>query len=351
MSDSQYRIPKLLLGKYEGLTDLKKEIVNGHYSTLESEVSTCRFRGTCIDASPNDRGMLQIIGWQRNVTRLRNTDISLPTIISMDIETSDDTIRNIAIDSSFKGSKGPLCSRKYLHDNLTSGLIGLKMDKTLLANIKLEKLHCFHLMEVLGGIYTAYEMYCSKRLASANGKSFFEEEITDSYLDGNNLVVSGSIDVNGCLQPNYTIVIHNTAEEAGFSPNGLLEMKAPVKMDFLLNHELMISDKVLISGQKNAFRDLQNFMIRCVKVLKKAVFDEGKNRYLCTNIHPSTFVGLLNQGLSIRNFNSNNESAMHVLDSLQRPGGIPICIGGIKTSEEAGKYFPKYHLHDSLIQR
>ncbi len=343
MVESQLKISSLLIGCHSNLADIKKNVLFNHFKPLESEVPTCRFRGTHIDTLHEDKGLLKVTGWQRNVARLRKMDVSLPTIISLDIDPNENTIKYIELDGSFKGSKGLLCSWKYLDYKLKQVLMGLKMDKLLLNNIKVEKVHCFHLMEVIGGVYTAYHLYKSGRF-NKQGEigNFFEEEVTDCYIEENTIVLSGVISINGAFKLNYWVRLNNVMEEICFSKDGFLEIKEPVTMEFIIDGALAICDSVVIKGRTNGYRNLQSFILKCVNILKSKIIDDIKIRYLNTNLYPSAFVGLLCQGISMRKFKNNYNYVMHVLDSLQRPGGIPLCIGGIKSRDEALEKFPGF---------
>lgn len=336
--------PKLLLGDYSKTVNWIDRIVNNNFFSLDSEVPTCRYRGTIVDVGNAANGMVKVTGWQRNVSRLRKMDVSLPTIIAMTIN-KESIIEDIELDSSFKGSKGLMCSRKYLNNNLRNKLLGQKMDRQLLRNIKLEKMHCFHLVEVVGGMYSYYSII-KDEIRSGQGLHF-EEEVSDCYVDDRSIIASGIQMFKNMKTIRYSIRFNEILDKVSFSRNGNMSTQGAVCVEFYMGETLALSDDITIYDCDNGYAELNIFLLRCVKCIRNSV-TESNVRFLCTNLYPAAFTGLMVQGISMRTFKNNYNYVMHVLDSLQRPNNVPVCIGALLDEKEAACYFEGYSLKDLI---
>lgn len=332
--------PKLLVDDYNSYSSIIKRIINNSYYLIDERIPIARFRGTIIKRLPNEN--LQIIGWQRNILKMRKETASLPTIITLLINNSGE-IEEIQLDNSFKGSKGLLCSYNYLKNNVKK-LISIKLNKKILSHIKLDDMQCYHLTEVLRGIYSFYNF-----LERNNQKEIlkrviyeYEEEVINSYLDGDTLFMTGLQQYKNNQIIRYAFKFEDIFKKINYDNNINLYVLQGVKADFFINNKLYLTKKVNINDESNSYPNIVRFLTESVQLLKDYMLFPDNIKLFNTNIYPIALVGLLTQSIGIRLFRNNYNYMLKVFDSIQRINGRPGCVGALTDQDEADKYFSGY---------
>jgi hypothetical protein len=329
------RDPHLLIKTHKDPEDLKKRIVSNRVRPLASTLPICRFRGTAV--YPNGT----IVGWQRNISRLRKMDVSFPTIITLTLG-PDHTIADIDLDPGFKGSKGLMCSHPYLNRNMKRHLVGARLDATLFCKLKQRRLHCFHLVEVLLGVATFYQIYLNRNQPD---KLYYEQEVSDSYSSGNDLVAQGKQDLNGETTVRYTIHYVDLLKRIAFDESGALSKLEDLEMTFFLNGASVMTQVVNLNDR---FKKMLEFMLACIDQVKGEICPDLEIPFKNTNLLPSAILSMLTQASAMHLFNNNYAYVMHVLSALQRRNNVPACVGAIKDEAEAQQYFPDYRFGEII---
>ncbi len=332
------RQPILLLNEVIDDQDLLiKEVLNRPFASLDTDIPVARFRGTMIKKTGNG---VKITGWQRNVSRLQKMDVSLPTIISVDLD-ENYTVRNINLHESFQGSKGLLCNQAYLNKNLVHKLINKDISQeSFFVNVQVSHLHCFHITEVLGGIITGIEIMKEKSL-----DFLFEEEITDSWVESADFHAIGAQKFN--FNPDtcyYQLVFKEAQNKFKFNRNGGVFSNDPVDYLFYLNNELKFKDSMAGSTDKRMCLAIKVLCIKAVNEIKKVSVPFFSGNYLSSNLYFQAFIGLLFQAISMKIYYNNLNYVLHTLNSIQRYDNIPQCVGAVDNQEEASKHFPGFDL-------
>jgi hypothetical protein len=295
-----------------------------------------RFRGTALYCDGT------LVGWQRNISRLKKMDVSLPTIITVTLG-PDDTISDIDLDPSFKGSKGLMCSHSYLHRIMRQHLLGARLDKTLFSKIKQRDLPCFHLVEVLLGMTT---FYLTAKHGNRTDDPYYEQEFIDCYSSGHDLVGQGRQDINGQKEVRYTLHFKNILQRIAFDNTGRLSKMDDIDADFYLNGALVMSRTV---NFKVRFQRMLDFILSCIDHVKTCVCPDLDIPFRITNLFPPAILSLLIQASAMHLFNNNYTYVMHVLTALQRRKGAPVCVGAIRDEAEANRYFPDYRFGEMIF--
>jgi hypothetical protein len=332
---------QLLLDDYHSIDDLKQRILTSSYATVDPLKPTLRFRGTVIDARDGLERIV-ITGWQRNVSRLRKMDVSLPTIITLVLD-KNRHIREIELDESFKGSKGLMCSHRYLNRNLKTQVRGQVFDGSFLGAIKQEKTHCSHLFEVLSGMYSFYRMAENRGFAGLRPRGFmYEEEAIDSYTKDGTIHSLGTHMVKGLAPVCFRLSLHDIMGKVGFAGGGALRLEEGVAAVFRLNGEKVLKGMISINNQNCGHPDLLKFLLQCIAKVKDKLCPAKGIRMFNTNLYPRAYIGMLIQAVAIRLFNNNYNYIMHALTALQRFDEVPLCVGALTDQAEADQYFPGF---------
>jgi hypothetical protein len=201
------------------------------------------------------------------------------------------------------------------------------------------RLRCFHLTEVLNGMYSTYRMFKER----AGGDSFLtEEEVMDCSLDDGNCY-AGSVHVFGGRPPvNHTLKFNDIFREVRFDRDGRLKGLEKVRIEFFINGEPVLDNTGLLGKSGNMYRDFLTFIVQCTHRVKTEVCGDVNVRFLNTNLFPAALVGLIVQAVAMQIFKNNYSYVMHALTALQRPNGVPLCLGAIRNREEAELYFEGY---------
>lgn len=327
------REPRLLIKQHRDPADLKKRIVSNRVRPLDPRLPICRFRGTAVFPDGT------LIGWQRNISRLRKMDVSLPTIITLTLG-EDDIIADIDLDSGFKGSKGLMCSQPYLNRTMKRHLVGARLDETLFSKIRQRHLHCFHLVEVLQGLAS---FYLATQPEKRTGNLCYEQETIDCYGSGHDLVGQGRQDINGEKELHYTLHFKDILQKIAFDNTGMLSKVDDIDSDFYLDGERVLSQTVNL---KDRFQLMLDFMLACIDQVKTVASPDTAVPFHNTNLFPPAILSMLIQASSMHLFNNNYNYVMHVLSALQRRNGAPACVGAIRDEAEAKQYFPDYRFGD-----
>jgi len=341
--------PTLLINDYSAIHDLesiKKSITENHYYSISRTVPMCRFRGTVVDTRTRPDNMETILGWQRNVSRIRSMDVSMPTLISLTVNDREE-IMDIELDASFRGSKGLLCSRPYLDTLLKKKLIGLHLDTNFLQAITVNQLHCFHLVEVLSGVYSYYRILKNKQIHARDSVEY-EEEVMDCFIKDDDCYACSSHVMKGENPIFHTLKFHDIFRVVNFDKAGNLKGLENVKIDFFINGSFMFSNDDFRGTSKYMYRDFLKFILNCINELKPSVCHGTNARFLNTNLVPGALIGLIVQCIAMQTFKNNYNYVMHALTALQRPNHIPLCLGAIKNKDEAHAFFEGYDFENLL---
>ena len=347
MQDIDNKTAHLLLDNYESIDNIKDMILGSPFIVMDTKAPACRFRGTLADVRQGFNH-IKIMGWQRNVSRLRKMDVSLPTIVTLTLNDKE-IIEDIELDNSFKGSKGLMCSHKYLNRNLKSIFKGMVFDNSFFHKTKVRKTHCFHLFEVLSGIYSYYQILKSRCFKDIYPHHYsYEEEVIDSYIEDGTLHSLGIHLFNLDKPVHFRLTLHNIINNISFNTHGILEIQGGVRAGFFINEKHILSEVISIYNRNNERMDLSKFLFSCIKQLKPKLCLAKNIRMFNTNLYPRAYIGMLIQSVAIRLFNNNYNYIMHALTSLQRINNTPLCIGAIIDKEEAKTCFPGFSFSDLI---
>ena len=320
MQDIDNKTAHLLLDNYESIDNIKDMILGSPFIVMDTKAPACRFRGTLADVRQGFNH-IKIMGWQRNVSRLRKMDVSLPTIVTLTLNDKE-IIEDIELDNSFKGSKGLMCSHKYLNRNLKS---------------------------TFSGIYSYYQILKSRHFKDIYPYHYsYEEEAIDSYVEDGTLHSLGIHLFNTDKPVRFRLTLHDIINNISFNTHGILEIQGGVRAGFFINEKHILSEVISIYNRNNERMDLSKFLFSCIKQLKLKLCLAKNIRMFNTNLYPRAYIGMLIQSVAIRLFNNNYNYIMHALTSLQRINNTPLCIGAIIDKEEAKTCFPGFSFSDLI---
>ena len=332
---------RLIVKDYCGdINKLRKEIVYGEYSCIDTVVPLIRARGTIVKRNEQD-GKIEIIGWQRDITRMRKLDVSLSFIVYITVN-SEGIIEKASIDDSFNGGKGILCSKSYLESKLKSEFEGVLFDRKLASKLRLDKFKCFHIYEVMSSIYSSYLMFKDQNSENI----IFEEDVIDVYAENGNLYLTGIQRFSGKEDTKYTIVLYDVFNNVTFDKEGYMNLKNQISAQFYINDELICEDELYQKPNDYIFIRVQKFLVICVDKLKAQLFPDFKEKMMNTNLVPGAFIGVIMQAIGIRTFSNNFNYIQYIMTAMQRPRKVPGCIGAILSEEEAEKYFDGFDLNN-----
>lgn len=343
------KTPRLLIDDYGSVDNMVERICNNRIYPLDTVMPTCRFRGTVV--KKNDADSVVITGWQRNYARLRKMDVSLPTIITInlnyDLDENKFIVNEARLDAGFKGSKGILCSASYLDRNVQKVLTGKLFDRNLLKSMKLEVLHCFHLVEVITGMISYFSAIREHVIPADAGALFYEEEAGDYWSeDGCTAYGSGVHRMKGKELVHFQLTFPELFSKIRFGKNGDINCSSTLDSQFSINGELVRQDQIILGCDGINNIKLAKMLLGCVRSLQSALHIDFKEPIRCSNLYPSAFLGVFTQALAIRHFSGNYQYIMHALTALQRRNGKPLCIGASSNSREMKLNFPDFSSGD-----
>jgi len=341
--------PKLLIGNGPDPETLAELVCTNPVSPLDTVMPTARFRGTLIRKESS--GGITVVGWQRNYARIRQVDVSLPTIITARISPVNDEgvrhIESISLDPRFRGSKGILCSASYLDRTLQEVLTGRPFGRSLHKQARLENLHCFHSVEVIGGMTSFYDIMAAGCTTATPGTVFYEEETSD-YLckDAGRSDLCGYHIMNEVTSVRYLFSVDDLFERVAFAGNGGLLVKGPLPVSFAINDAVLLRRELEITGESILSTGFQKLLLECCRHIGAAFGIDGSIPFRATNMYPAAFMGLFTQTIAIRQFRNNYQYIMHALTGLQRRDGIPLCVGASSDAAELANHFPTFTPQD-----
>ncbi|PID59162.1 hypothetical protein CSB45_01815 [candidate division KSB3 bacterium] len=322
------------------LDKIADRVTKSRYRALGKTFCSSRFRGTSI---AKHEGAYQIIAWQRNVARLQKMDVSLPTIVSLNLD-QQRIIQDIALDPSFAGSQGLSCSQSYLQRMLTKHLEGRPFTLAHIDIMSIKFLHCLHLQEVLQGALAFLEQHetsvCYNVDEIETGEAIDEGSdirIVDVYEDSNGTSLS------------WELTLLDYKDRLCFGKNG--EIRRIDHLDIVFSsssskgEDIHLQTTIHGDTPERIIAALLRFTLKCWKGLACQIQTKQKTFYN-TNAFPISLIGLIVQSLGIVIFSNNYNYFQHILAALQREQGIPLCIGIVEHIEEAQTYFPEFSLED-----
>ncbi|WP_238651983.1 hypothetical protein [Paenibacillus piscarius] len=335
MTAMQFPVPKLIVREPLDRELIRKRVAYGNYSCTDKLVPMLRARGTNLQT--DEYGNVHIIGWQRDITRMRKQDVSLSFMIHLTVST-DGLILEAAVDELFNGGKGVLCSRAYLEQKLKEELEGQRFDKKLAARLRYDRFKCFHLFEIMSGIHSSYFMQ-KQQAGDAPGALFCEEDLVDIYAEEGNLYLNGLQAFSGQADIGYTVVLYDVFNHITFDQEGYMKLKSPIQAEFYLNGVRVHADEIYQKEKDYIFIRMQKFLFVCVEKLKAAVFPGYEDKMMNTNLAPGACIGIIMQAIGIRSFSNNFNYIQYIMTAMQRPRRQPGCIGAILNEEEAAQHF------------
>ncbi|MEK3684993.1 hypothetical protein [Paenibacillus sp. FSL R10-2736] len=340
MTATNFPVPKLIVREPLDTAIIRKKVAYGNYSCTDKLVPMIRARGTNLQT--DDEGNLHIIGWQRDITRMRKQDVSLSFMVHLTVS-PDGLILEAAVDDLFNGGKGVLCSRDYLEQKLKEELEGQWFDKKLAARLRFDRFKCFHIFEIMSGIYSSYFMH-KQHGDTGPGALFYEEDIVDIYAAEGNLYLTGLQAFSGKEDIKYTVVLYDVFNHITFDQEGYMKLKSPILAEFYLDGELVHTDEIYQKEKDYIFIRMQKFLFVCVEKLKAVLFPDFADKMMNTNLAPGAFIGIIMQAIGIRSFSNNFNYIQYIMTAMQRPRRLPGCIGAILNEEEAAQHFEGFDL-------
>jgi hypothetical protein len=317
--------------------ELIADVKSRRYRSLDADTPVCRFRGTLVTRRGDG---LFVVGWQRNVARLQKMELSYPTIITLELD-SQRRIRHAALDPCFKGSKGLLCHPPYLDDTLRRVLQDVAIDEGFFKKVQVGLLHCFHVVEVLGGIVSCLEVLDERKLPF-----LAEDEVADSYWLDKDLYTVGAQRMSHVPDiAHFGFVIHGASEHIRFDESGTVFATAPFPVDVFVNHRPVLHGEIAGARAVSVCQSIKILALEALGHLKPMFVDRAAaNSFMCSNLFPQAFIGLLVQVLGMKMYHNNYNYVLHCLKGIQRFGGAPRCIGAVESIEEAATHFPRLDL-------
>lgn len=339
--ETKFPCPKFIVNSYEEQERIRKKVLYGSYSSTDKVVPMLRDRGTLVERGED--GSVRIMGWQKDITRMRKQDVALSFIVYATVD-KDGVIQDISLDPSFNGGKGLLCSRTYLEQILKKQLQGQQFEPRIASKFRLSIFKCFHVHEIMNSIYSSYFLFKGNYVG--NGKCFHEEDLIDFYADEGNLYGTAVQQYMGSKPTRFVLVFYDMFNHVTFDEEGYMWIKGNVKAEFYLNDELKVEDELYQSEKDHIFMRVQKFVFKCLTELQKELAPDYKKKLMNTNLYSSAIIGLIMQAVGIRAFSDNFNYIQYIMTAMQRPGRKPGCIGSILTEEEAENYFDGFDLNN-----
>lgn len=330
----------MIVKDYSSQKLIRSKILYGSYLSTDKTVPILRNRGTHLEK--NEDGSIHIMGWQKDITRMRKQDVELSFIIYLDIN-AEGIVTRAEIDKTFNGGKGLLCSRKYLQKTLSELLEGELFEPKIAGKFRLSNFCCFHIHEVMNSIYSSYFLFQQGHVGE--GKRFYEEDMNDWYGEDGNLYLLGEQVYAGKAPVKYTICLYDIFNHVVFDSEGYMWLKGTIHAEFYINDQLILQNKVYQGEEDFIFLKLQKFIFDCLRRLQMELAPNYKRKIMNTNMYASAIIGSIMQAVGIRIFADNFNYIQYIMTAMQRPGKIPGCIGSILTEKEASTYFKNFDLN------
>lgn len=338
--------PRLLLGECVSAAEVADRVMGSPVYPLDEVMPTARYRGTVIEFE-DDGTTATVVGWQRNTARLQKLDVSLPTVITVRLtrEGQDTPFRvaSAALDNRFKGSKGILCSASFLERTLVELLEGEPFDPSLYQKIRIGSTHCFHLVEVLGGMVAYFLIANDRRTAGDLRSTYFEEEALDSLPgSGSDFEAAGCQRMTGHDDVTYGMTFTSLLDLMRFASDGAFSCSGNLNFQFGIDGGAAFNCDIPLAGNGFLHIGFQRALLTGIRMMRSTFGVAEHVKFYCTNLQPAALIGLLTQALAIRRFSNNYTYIMHALTAIQRLDNVPLCIGSVKSPVEMKKFFPGF---------
>lgn len=331
--------PKFIVKEYTSNEKMKDKILHGSYLSTDKVVPMLRDRGTKIERAED--GTIHIMGWQKDITRMRKQDVELSFIVYVDIS-KEGKVLSADIDKSFNGGKGLLCSREFLQDNLNKLLVGEEFVPKIATKFRLSKFKCFHIHEIMNSIYTTYFLFIENHVG--DGKSFYEEDINDWYACDGNLYLTAAQCYKGRETLHYAMSFMELFDHVTFDSAGYMWIKDEIEVNFYMNNKLILKEQVNQYEDDYMFMKLQKFLFECLIQMQEELAPNYKKKIMNTNLYASAIIGSLMQAVGIRILANNFNYIQYIMTAMQRPLKKPGCLGAILNKEEADQYFEGFNI-------
>lgn len=327
------RLPmKFSLIKDSPISRLPETILFSDIILTDPVVPNLRLRGTKIET---DGDIKTIMGWQRNMTRINGNLITLPTIISLSLDAAGQ-IFAVELHPSFLGSKGEKCARDVLDINLKKNLIGANFSRDFPKLVKVEKLFCFHLTEVLQGAYSFYRQ--NEHRKDTCGNNGFEVELSQGHRNNDDYIVNGIHQV-GSVTIHYSIRLNDIFNKIRRSADGVILAIEGVAAEFYQEGNCLISSVLDVDVAKGQFNSYFKFLYAAAQRIRHEIARESAVPFFNSNLDPQAMIGLTIQGLSTYLGKDDPMSIARNLLGLQRAGNRPLCLGGMIGEERFLDHF------------
>lgn len=333
--------PVLLINHEEW--DFKKladDIIDKEYFSLDEDVPVCRYRGTAIRKTENG---YEILGWERNVSRIQKMDASLPAILSLTLDAKK-RVSRIQMDSRFSGSKGVLCYYPFLNNLIVNNLTGKILDPAIINELQIEKVCCFHISEIMLSIVSCLQLMEERFL-----DHLFEEEVLDGVRFGNNVAFAGLQKFSFMEKPTaYQIDVENALNTSRFDSDGNIYSDGVMDATSYFGDQELFHLQIGGNSEKRIYIQLNKLCAKTMETVRKQYTSAPDNRFLCTVLQSQAFIGVFIQSIAIKMFNNNYTYILHCLKGIQRYSGNPRCIGSVTSQKEADDFFPGFCVADAL---
>jgi hypothetical protein len=185
----------------------------------------------------------------------------------------------------------------YLNKNLQS-LVGEEFTTNNKKMYSTQKMHCFHLSEIL---FRMSEYY------NNNKNVHLEFEVVRTKRQNNDIILDSKHYFNNFIMPQWKIKL-NDINSFSFNEIGKLRL-----IDNLHVHYNDIINVIEKDSDIN-------------KKLSKFFFKQSKNSYL-TQLHPLNIIGVIIQSIAIVKYENNPEKFLNAIQWLQKNDDEPFCVG------------------------
>lgn len=296
-----------------------------------------------IDIRENNNGT-DIITWQCNMASMKITDLKLPTVLLIRLDTND-CVYDVELMENFKGSQGIPCSQKYLNRIVKKCLIGRSfLDDDEIYRNKL-MFHCRHIYELVAGCMSFYR-YCLQK----NQKKSSLFEYTKAFVTDEGILIEDVYKINDLeyrINENIFILMSDIELQKDGNIRNLKEIKLTGEI-YLNNEKLLNYDHYThsLEGHKNTMLGLLRLFAVPYNNLKNIL--GLKRNFYFTNLEPTAKYGLFIQAVSLLLFKDNYNYFQFVLSGLQKNGDTPLCVGIASNVEELQHFYPEFELDDFI---
>lgn len=322
------------------IAEIAERVLQAHYHSRSARFACGRYRGTSI--SKRD-GKYLIVAWQRNVARLQKMDVSLPTILTLELDRNR-VIEKVSLHPAFAGSQGICCPHGYLQRMLDKRLHGMSFTPPHRNRMSTEHLHCVHLEEVLQGALSFLDQN-----EIPDDYDVDELEVCEAMDEGNDVRIVGDHAYKAEMTLHWELSCPDYRPRLQFDKNGAIKSIDELAFEFTCSssggQEARCVKTISTGTPESVVTSLLRFTLACWRQVA-AQYQCDLTAFHNTNSRPLSLVGLIVQSFGILIFSNNYNYIQHILASLQRDRGIALCIGAVSDIEEAKRCFPDFKLAD-----